>query len=90
MYQTDADWHKAMRERPGNAHGWLPAEVAEKLPDTAPVIDAIFAALQRHGLITDTAIGTFDYQPRYAITDFGLRCLTCLQDHELTDRGRVP
>lgn len=85
MYGSDEDWRKAMSERPAGAYGWLPAEVMGRLPEAAPVIDAVFAALQRHGLVIDTAIGTVSYQERYVVTDFGLRCLHWLEDHDSDD-----
>lgn len=81
-YSTEEDWREAMRNRPDGAYGWLIPEVIECLPDAGPVIEAVFAALQRHGLIIDTAIGTIGYKVRYAITDFGLRCLGWLEVHD--------
>jgi hypothetical protein len=81
-FGTDEEWRKALSEPPSRACGWLPAEVAGALPEVGSVIEAIFASLQRNGLVVDTAIGTLDYQARYVLTDCGLRCLERLEDLE--------
>lgn len=78
-YDSEEKWQEVMREPPNGAYGWLPDEVVEKLPETAPVIDAILAALNRSGLVFDTAIGTVGYKARYAATGFGRQCLDWLQ-----------
>jgi hypothetical protein len=72
MYRSEEDWRVAMSDRPAGAYGWLPDEVVQRLPETGPVIDGVFAALVRHGLVVDTAIGTVSYKARYAATEFGL------------------
>lgn len=82
MYRSEEDWRGAMSNRPAGAYGWLPGEVIERLPEVSPVIDGVFAALVRHGLVVDTAIGTVGYKARYAVTEFGLWCLGWLEDHE--------
>jgi hypothetical protein len=80
MFDSDVEWRKALSEPPSRAYGWLRAEVAGALPEIGSVIEAIFATLQRNGLVVDTAIGTIDYRARYVLTDFGLRCLECLEN----------
>ena len=82
MYSSEADWRRVMSDRPGGAYGWLTGELREKIPEIAPVIDGVLAALIRHGLVVDTAIGTVGYQARYAVTEFGLWCLGWLEDHD--------
>lgn len=89
MYGSEEDWQEAMRNRPKGAYGWLPREVSERFPEIGPVIHAIFAALERHGLVTDTAIGTLGYQARYAVTEFGSRCLGWLKEHDNVDSSQV-
>jgi hypothetical protein len=74
-YDSEEKWQEVICNAPNGAYGWLPGEVVEELPETAPVIDAIFAALDRHGLVVDTALGTLDYKARYAVTSFGRRCM---------------
>lgn len=36
MYRSEEQWQEAMRNPRRGAYGWLPEEVAEKLPETAP------------------------------------------------------
>ena len=78
-FSSEEEWQEMMRNPPDGAYGWLPGEMVDKLPETAPVIDAVFAALDRHGLVIDTAIGTIGYKARYAVTGFGRRCLNWLK-----------
>ena len=82
MYSSEEDWQRSMLNRPEDAHGWLPSEVTENLPEAGPVIGVIIAALERHHLVVDTAIGTVSYEARYMITDFGLQCLRWLGEHD--------
>jgi hypothetical protein len=82
MFDSDEEWRKALSEPPSRAYGWLPTEVTRALPEIGSVIEAIFASLQRNGLVVDKAIGTLDYQARYVLSDFGLRCLERLEDLE--------
>lgn len=79
---SEEKWQEVLRNPPDGAYGWLPSEVVEKLPETEPVIDAIFAALDRHGLVIDTAIGTLGYKARYVATSFGRRCLDWLEAND--------
>jgi hypothetical protein len=43
----------------------------------------VIRVLAGRGLIEDTAIGSFDYMPRWVVTDLGRDCLA-----ELEERGR--
>jgi hypothetical protein len=79
MYSSEEEWRKVAHNPPSGAYGWLPGEVAEQLPEVTLIIDAVFASLNRHGLVIDTAIGTVSYKARYAVTDFGHRCLEWLE-----------
>lgn len=78
-YPTEEGRPPTMFNRPGGAFGWTPGEVIMTMPEAVHVGDAIFATLQRHGLVVDTAIGTLDYSARYALTEFGVSCLRWLE-----------
>lgn len=79
MFKSEKEWQEAMSNHPSGAYGWLSSEVSDRLPEATPIIDAVFASLNRHGLIIDTAIGTLGYKARYAVTDFGRRCIEWLE-----------
>jgi hypothetical protein len=88
MYESDDEWREAMRDRPRGAYGWLPSEVTIEIQQAAPVIEPILATLERHGLVLDTAVGTLGYRARYAVSDFGVRCLDLLMRRH--DYGASP
>lgn len=87
MYSSEEDWQQVMLNRPEGAHGWLSGEVTERLPEAGPVIGVVFATLERHYLVIDTAIGTVSYKARYTVTDFGLQCLGWLREHHAAERA---
>lgn len=43
------------------------------------ILQPAVGALLRHGLVRDIAVGTWDYIPRYGLTEFGVLCLDPLQ-----------
>jgi hypothetical protein len=88
-FKSENEWQEAMRNRPSCAYGWLPSEVSERLPEVAQIIDAVFASLNRYGLVIDSAIGTAGYNARYAVTDFGCRCLGYLEAKDAACRLSV-
>ena len=65
------------------ANGWTMEALQDHLPRLTPILGSVIRVLAGRGLIEDTAIGTFDYMPRWVVTDLGRDCLA-----ELEERGR--
>ena len=61
------------------ASAWSPEELREAYPGVGASVSALLATLASVGAIVDVAVGTLDYWPTWAATDFGhliLRRLT--------------
>ena len=65
------------------AYGWMMEALQNRLPTLTPILGSVIRVLAGRGLIEDTAIGSFDYMPRWVVTDLGRDCLA-----ELERRGR--
>ena len=44
--------------------------------------ESLAARLVARGLIEDCALGSLDYKPRWAVTEFGLEILAFFQSHQ--------
>jgi hypothetical protein len=62
------------------AYGWTLAALEAHLLRLAPVLQPVLGILSANGLITDTAIGSLDYNPRWVITESGRTVLHMLED----------
>jgi hypothetical protein len=65
------------------AYGWLTEDLTAHLPGLAVVLRPVLRILEGRDLIRDTAMGTWDYVPRWVVTETGERCLAMLEE-----RGR--
>lgn len=50
---------------------WRIEELEEALPSAGRLVRPMLAALVREGLIEDRAVGTWNHQPAYSLTDYG-------------------
>jgi hypothetical protein len=62
------------------AYGWLLEDLSAGLPGLVPVLQSVLNVLAGRGLILDTAEGTYEYQPRWVLTEFGKQCLVMLKE----------
>jgi hypothetical protein len=61
----------------------LTEDLTAHLPGLAVVLRPVLRILEGRDLIRDTAMGTWDYVPRWVVTETGERCLAMLEE-----RGR--
>jgi hypothetical protein len=59
--------------------GWTDEDLQTEVSEYVEILQHIVGALQRHGLVRDIAVGTWDYIRRYGLTEFGVLCLNRLQ-----------
>ena len=75
---------------PPGAAGWTNAQVEAAFPESAGVLPAIVAALNRQGIISDIGVGTLGNETRLILNEFGSLCLSRLSESAGTPLPAMP